>query len=307
MMNQRPSHISTLALTLLLLAPAAKSLHAQSPNSPTPSDSASPAQKPTQKPCFNLLFENLHSHEHARQLGANSVLASSYSFDEIPKPCGPLSPVIVPVITPIVAPVNWFARFLTGPEVKPLSPDEKARLALRNLFDPFNGITILGQSGLSVAIDSHSPYGPGMPGFARNVGVSFTQDMTDQFFNTFLVPSLFHQDPHYHRMPKATIRRRIFHSALQVLWTVGDNGRGMPNYSNLIGNAIDIEISNLYVPAQQTNLPASAQRYGISLATAPIDNIITEFLPDIARRIHVKDVLIQSIINQVAKTNQTSQ
>jgi hypothetical protein len=87
------------------------------------------------------------------------------------------------------------------------------------------------------------------------------------------------------------------------VWTQGDNGKGMLNYSNLLGFAIEDEISNLYVPGRETNLPASAARYGIGLATAPTDNFITEFLPDVARRIHVRVVLVQRIINQVAKTD----
>ncbi|MDE3162694.1 MAG: hypothetical protein KGL64_05490 [Acidobacteriota bacterium] len=199
-------------------------------------------------------------------------------------------------------PVNWFARFLNGPEVKPLTPEEKARLAVRNLLDPFNAITILGQSGIAVASDSHSPYGPGMKGFGKNVGVSYTEDMTGEFFGTFLIPSLTRQDPHYHRMPSASIRRRIAHAALQVLWTQGDNGRGMLNYASIAGSAIGLGISNLYVPGEQTHLSADLTRYSIGMATAPIDNYITEFLPDVARRIHVRIVLVQRIINQVATT-----
>jgi hypothetical protein len=198
--------------------------------------------------------------------------------------------------------INWYTRFTNGPQVKPLTPGEKGWLAVRNLVDPFNLVTILGDSGIAVASDSHSAYGPGMPGFARNVGVSFTQDMTGEFFGTFAIPSIVHQDPHYHRMPHANIPRRIRHAAVQILWTQGDNGKGMPNYANIVGFAIDDEISNLYVPGQRTNLPASAERYGIGLATAPIDNFVSEFVPDIASHIHVQVVVIQRIINQVAKT-----
>jgi len=205
-----------------------------------------------------------------------------------------------PCPTPLI---DWFARFLTGPQVKPLTPREKARLAVRNLLDPFNAITILGTAAVSVGSDAHSPYGPGMPGFGRYVGVSFTQDMTGEFFGTFLIPSIVHQDPHYHRMAKGSIPRRIGHAIFQVVWTQGDNGKGMLNYSNLVGFAIEDEINNLYVPGRETNLPASAARYGIGLATAPTDNFITEFLPDVARRIHVRVVLVQRIINQVAKTD----
>ena len=198
---------------------------------------------------------------------------------------------------------NGFERFLTGPEVKPLTPREKARLAARNVLDPFNGLTILGASAIAVSFNSHSPYGPGMSGFGRYVGVSYSQDMTDEFFGVFLIPSIVHQDPYYHRMPNASIPRRIDHAIAQVVWTQSDNGRGMVNYANLVGFAIDDEIGNFYVPGQQTNLPASAESYGIAVASAPIENFINEFLPDVARRIHVRVVVIQRIINHVARTS----
>jgi hypothetical protein len=217
------------------------------------------------------------------------------------------SPTVVETVVcvPHLPIINWYARFLSGPQVKALTPLEKAHLAARNLIDPFNLLTISGEAAISVAADSHSPYGPGMPGYGRYVGVSFTQDMTGEFFGTFLIPSIVHQDPHYHRMPEATVPRRIVHAIDQVAWTQGDNGKGMVNYADLVGFAIDDEIGNFYVPGQQTNLPASAERYAIDLATAPIDNFITEFVPDVARRIHVRVVLVQRIINQVATTGNT--
>jgi hypothetical protein len=141
-----------------------------------------------------------------------------------------------------------------------------------------------------------------MRGFGRYVGVSYTQDITGEFFGTFLIPSIARQDPHYHRMPDATIKRRIAHCIYQVVWTQGDNGKGMVNYADVLGFAIDDEIGNLYVPGRKTDLPASAERYGIALAIAPADNFVAEFLPDVARRIHVHAVLIQWIINQVARS-----
>jgi hypothetical protein len=198
---------------------------------------------------------------------------------------------------------NWFERFLTGPDVKPMTPSEKARLAARNVIEPFNALTILSLSAIEVGSNAHSAYGPGMTGWGRNVGVSYSQDMTGEFFGTFLIPTIVHQDPHYHRMPNATIKRRVGHAIEQVYWTQGDNGKPMVNYADLVGFAIDAEIGDLYVPGQQTNLPASAERYGITLASAPIENFVIEFLPDVARRLHVRVVLFQRIINQVAKTS----
>ena len=216
------------------------------------------------------------------------------------------TPVSVTLCLPHMPLADWYARFLNGPEVKQLTPPQKAYLAAHNLLDPFNLLTIAGEAAISVAANSHSSYGPGVPGWARYMGVSFTQDMTGEFFGTFLIPSIVHQDPHYHRMPAATIKHRIFHAAIQVLWTQGDNGQGMVNYANIVGFALDDAIGDLYVPGQRTNLSSSASRYFIGLATAPIDNYVTEFLPDVARHLHIQIVVIQRIINQVARTDSTA-
>ena len=197
-------------------------------------------------------------------------------------------------------PLNWYQRFVNGPHDKPLTPRDKAWLATRNLFDPFNLITIGGDAAIAVGVDSHSAYGPGMSGWGRNVGVSFTEDMTGEFFGTFLIPTIAHQDPHYYRMEKARIPRRIGHAMLQVFWTQGDNGKGMLNYANLVGFAADDGVANLYVPGRKTGVNDSLARYGIGLATAPIGNFVNEFLPDVANHIHVQIVVIQRIINQVA-------
>ena len=58
-----------------------------------------------------------------------------------------------------------------------------------------------------------------LTGFAKYSGVSLTEDMTGEFFGTFLVPSLVHQDPHYHREPYMPIKHRILHAFVQVVWT----------------------------------------------------------------------------------------
>jgi hypothetical protein len=201
--------------------------------------------------------------------------------------------------------VNWYARFLDGPQVKPMTPKEKGWLAIRNVADPFNALTILASSAIAVGSNANSAYGPGFRGFGRYVGVSYSQDMLVEFVGTFAIPSLTHEDPHYHRMPTATMKRRIAHCIYQVVWTQGDNGKGMINYSDVVGFAIDDEGGNIYIPGQEPGIGPTVERYATGLAAAPIDNFITEFLPDIARKIHVRVVLIQQIINQVANRDST--
>lgn len=259
---------------------------------PAPTPAQLPAAKPPTPPC-----PVRHTGEVAPKSGPDG------SKPQSPTPAGPAPLVCQPVIGPLV---NWYDRFLSVPNVKPMTPGEKAHLAAHNVLDPFNTLTILGISAISVAADSHSPYGPGMRGYGKDVGTSYTQDMTGEFFGTFLIPSLAHLDPHYHRMPHASVPRRIGHTLLQVVWTQGDNGRGMVNYSTLVGFAVDDAIGNAYLPGRDTRFSASASRYGVGLALAPEDNLITEFLPDLARRIHVQQVFLRRIINQIAKPDSST-
>jgi hypothetical protein len=144
-----------------------------------------------------------------------------------------------------------------------MTPKQKALLAEKGVTDPFNLLTIGGLSAISTAANADSPYGPGMKGWARLSGVSLTQDMTHEFVGTFLIPSLIHQDPRYHRMPNASYKRRIAHCIYQVIWTQSDEGKGMFNYATVVGSAIDEGISDAYVPYRTTGWTAAPARYGL--------------------------------------------
>jgi hypothetical protein len=194
-----------------------------------------------------------------------------------------------------------FQRFLNATDIHPLTPRQKGRLAFRNTVDPYNFATIAFNSAVSVASDADSPYGPGFPGFARNFGVAYTENAVSEFFGTFLIPSLTHQDPHYHRLPNASYQRRVLHAITQVVWAQDDYGRPVPNYSTLLGSGIDGALSNLYVPGRDTSAGATANRYLTGIATDPIGNFITEFVPDVARRVNIHIVLIQGVIDRVER------
>jgi hypothetical protein len=218
----------------------------------------------------------------------------------VPPPCQTDVSTSAPENISCAKKVDYFQRF-TNSGIHPLTPRQKGMLAIRSTIDPYNFATIAFISALSVASDPQSAYGPGFPGFGRNFGVAYCETAVGAFFGTFLVPSIFHQDPHYHRLPNASYPRRTLHAITQVVWAQSDYGRGIPNYSTLIGTAIGDGLGNLYVPGRDTGFNATAARYATAIATDPIDNFINEFLPDVARRINVQIVLIHQVVNHVAK------
>ncbi len=196
--------------------------------------------------------------------------------------------------------IPMFARFLNSSPPLPLTARQKFILAARNVSDPFNLLTIAGVSAISVASDSHTADGPGFQGFAKNAGVSLSQDMTGEFFGTFLIPSLAHQDPHYRRMPNLSVRRRILHVLDAVVIGQSDDGLPMFNYATVVGTICTNSLGNVYVPGRKHSFGASTARIATSLATDPIGNAITEFVPDLARHVNIQVVIVQRVINRIA-------
>jgi hypothetical protein len=196
--------------------------------------------------------------------------------------------------------IPTFSRFLNSATPPPLTARQKFILAARNVSDPSNLATIGGLSAITIAADSHTADGPGFRGFAKNAGVSLSQDMTGEFFGTFLIPSIAHQDPHYHRMPNLSLGRRIAHVLDAVVIAESDDGVPMFNYATVVGTICTNSLGNVYVPGRKHSFGASAARISTSLATDPIGNAITEFVPDLARHINIQVVLVQRIINRVA-------
>ena len=203
---------------------------------------------------------------------------------------------------PCSALVYPYQRFLESEVVIPLSWQQKGYLALHELTDPTNLGTIVGISAITAAADSHSAYGPGWKGFGKLSGVSLLQDATGDFFGVFAIPSLVHQDPHYYRMPHAKVTRRILYSISRTAISRNDDGSAMPNYGTLLSYPIQAEIDNLYVPGIESDGPSTMKRIGVGLATDPIGNLLAEFLPDVASRVHIRIIFVQRILNRVAVT-----
>lgn len=194
-----------------------------------------------------------------------------------------------------------FALFLKSPLVAPMTARDKLILATRDIFDPFNLLTIAANATYSVESDSHGVYGPGLNGIAKNSGVNFTENMTGEYFGTFMVCSLAHQDPHYHRQPYRSIPRRVLHAVVQVVWTQSDRGSPMFNYANFVGGIATAVVSNTFVPGPgQQGWANTSRNLALAFASSPSGNLVTEFLPDIASHINLHVVIFQRILNSVA-------
>lgn len=180
-----------------------------------------------------------------------------------------------------------------------LTWQQKGQLAGRDVIDPFNLFTIGAYSGIVIGINSHTAYGPGWKGAGKLTGYSLLEDAQGEFFGTFVIPSLVHEDPRYYRMPGRPIGKRILHALSHTVVTRHDDGSPMLNYATLLTYPISAELSNLYVPGVADSAPSTGKRIVLGLATDPAGSLIAEFLPDIAKRIHIRVIFVQQILQQV--------
>jgi hypothetical protein len=228
----------------------------------------------------------------ARSCGVFSAMKVVYvdpSRYDVPKPC-----------TELIYP---YQRFLTSNVVIPMTWQQKGYLSLHELTDPINFATILGISAITVGADSHSAYGPGLKGFGKSVGVSYLQDATAQFFGAFAIPVIAHQDPRYFRMPHAPFTKRLVYSISRTVVARSDSGKSMPNYATLLNYPIGAELANLYVPGIHPDGASTVARIFTGYALDPVNGLINEFLPDVASHIHIRIIVVQRILNNVASGN----
>jgi len=193
-----------------------------------------------------------------------------------------------------------YQRFLSTNVAIPLTWREKGYLAVHFSTDPATIGIISGISAISIAVDPHSAYGPGFAGFGKLAGVSLLQNATAEFFGIFAVPSIMHQDPRYYRQPNKPFGKRILYSVTRSYVSRADDGHTIPNYGVFATYPIIAELGNLYVPGLETDGVSTTKRILTGYALDPVNNLVNEFLPDMAKRVHVRVIFMQQILNNIA-------
>ena len=296
----------SLALACVLLAAA--TAHAQSlPDAPSALLDSAEAQAQTQAPMPGTASSPSQTSTVA-PAGASPVPRKHLALP----PCQNFAPMASPEAAASIQSSNKVFRsckeenplqtIVSTPDVRPLNYKQKFHLAVHDVKDPFNLLVLTATTGISVAANPHNADGPGLPGFGRALGYNAVQDMTGEFFATFAIPSLAHQDPRYHRMGGKNLPRRVLHAVVHTYVSQHDDGRLMPNVATLGVYWIGPNLASLYVPGAAVSERTIAHGALLGIATDPTGTLIGEFLPDIAKHIHVHFYIAQQALQQFTQT-----
>jgi hypothetical protein len=186
----------------------------------------------------------------------------------------------------------------------PLTPAGKFQLALRNFSDPVNiGGTALDSEISNATSSATSAFGTGWSGFGKRFGMSMADDGLNEFFSTFLVSSIAHQDPHYHRDPGASTGKRIFYALSRVVVARSDSGKPMFNYAEFVGTSSSALLETTYHFERDESPGAISSRIFVSIGSDAAWNLMNEFLPDVAKHVNPRFFFLRRLAEKAAKQN----
>src|SRR5947209_3974876 len=206
------------------------------------------------------------------------------------------------VDSPPPAPSHGSCRYLwiDSPAEAPLralSAREKFKLGACDFTHPFTYIYAAGDAAVSTAVNPDSPYGPGMKGVVKRFGVDMTDELSTDFFSVFLIPSVFHQDPHFHPLGQGhPAKRRVAYAMTRVFFAKRDDDRGNTlNFGELLGTTVTSTLANTYHPGRSQGSRNTGQRIAISIATDSAYNIWKEYQPQVERKFRLQISVVRGL------------
>jgi len=167
-----------------------------------------------------------------------------------------------------------------------LTPKEKWQLALKGAYDPFNVASAFMTAAFSQAGNQTPKYGEGGLAYGQRVGAALADSTTQNIFSAGVLANLLHQDPRYFRMgPQRGVVRRALYSLSRVAIAQNDSGRATFNAAGVGGIFLGIGASNLYYPSASVRGSVMAERLDTSFSSAVVGNLMSEFIPDIQKKL----------------------
>lgn len=139
-------------------------------------------------------------------------------------------------------------------------------------------------AAISQAEGSDPSFGGGLRGYGKRYAANLGDQMIGNFMSESVYPVLLRQDPRYFRRGAGSGSSRTAYALSRVFVTRNDSGRRFFNFSEVLGVATAVAISNTYSPdARQWR--SNVQKFSAQIAVDAIGGVLKEFWPDIKRKL----------------------
>jgi len=158
---------------------------------------------------------------------------------------------------------------------------------MEDTADPLSIISAAFSAGLDHVSHRDPSFRLGTTGYARRFGAEMAGQTAWRFLVDFGYPTLFAEDPRYYRLGEGSVRTRLLHATKHVLIAHHENGRPMFNYSEWMGTASAVALSNTYHPGNQNGIAPIAQKVSMIVVQDMGFDILKEFWPDLVHKLHL--------------------
>ena len=166
-----------------------------------------------------------------------------------------------------------------------LATRDKFRLFVQDTFEPLSFLSAGFNSGLGQAQNQDVKFGQGSLGYGKRFATNFAGQTAGLFFNEFLYPTLFREDPRYYRLAEGGPKERLLHALEHAVIAHRDSGRRMFNFSEWLGNTSSVIVNNTYHPGNQRDPGAVARAVGYNVMIDTGFDVLREFWPEVARKL----------------------
>lgn len=198
---------------------------------------------------------------------------------------------------PLKKPVGLFARALergtlfshptyqSGLMLCTFGARDKFMLFLGDSLDPLVLLSAGFDAGIDQANNRDPTFGQGGAGYAKRFAAAYADRASARFFKDFFYPVLFSEDPRYYRLGQGPAGRRMLHATGHLFVAHHGDGQHVFNYSEWLGTATTVALSNFYHPGNRPGGGEMARRAGYQLGMDVGFDILREFWPEIARKL----------------------
>ena len=166
----------------------------------------------------------------------------------------------------------------------PITAKQKFIIASKDSFD-YPLVLLAGAlAGVGQLTNQNSSFGQGVAGYARRLGTAYGDQAIGNLMTEAIFPSLLREDPRYFRRGYGSKSSRTGYALTRIFVTRTDAGGRRFNFSEVLGNATAVAISNSYYPDNRT-AGDNVAKLGEQLAVDAISQVLKEFWPDIKHKL----------------------
>lgn len=166
----------------------------------------------------------------------------------------------------------------------PITVKQKFIIASKDSFD-YPLLLLAGAiAGLGQLTDQNPSFGQGLAGYGRRLGTGYADQAIGNMMTEAIFPTFLHEDPRYFRRGYGSKWSRAWYAATRVFVTRTDQGNWRFNYSEVLGNATAVAISNSYYPDDR-NAVDNATKLAEQIGIDSVSQVLKEFWPDIKHRL----------------------